>query len=181
MRCARCTASSSWRQRDSGQLECYAVFATELGWVGLKGSRQGLRQLVWHQPSRQAALAAVSPSQGVEDAQFCGDLPQRLQSYFRGQRVSFPDRLDLADIPPFQRAVLELVRSIPYGETRSYAWVATELSKPRAARAVGQALARNPLPIIVPCHRVIGSDGSLVGFGGGLELKRYLLDMEASA
>ena len=162
---------------------CYAIFDTELGWVGIIGSRDGLFRLIWHQPSPEAVLAALSPflSGASEDYSFFGDLPQRLQRYFRGQRVNFPDKLDLRDTTPFQRAALELVRSIPYGETRSYAWVAKELGKPKGFRAVGQVLARNPLPIIVPCHRVVGSDGSLVGFGSGLELKKRLLDMEASA
>ncbi|MCK4262862.1 MAG: MGMT family protein, partial [Dehalococcoidia bacterium] len=82
---------------------------------------------------------------------------------------------------PFQRSVWDVCQSIPYGETRSYAWVAGKLGLPRAARAVGQALARNPVPIIVPCHRVIGSDGELVGFGGGMDLKRLLLRIESEA
>lgn len=160
----------------------YAIFDTALGWVGVIGSEKGLFRLVWHQPSPEAALATVSrfSSGATEDSLFFGDLPQRIQRYFEGQRVVFPDKLDLRETTPFQRAVLELVHSIPYGETRTYAWVAKNLGKPKAFRAVGQVLARNPLPIIVPCHRVIGSDGSLVGFGSGLELKKHLLDIEAS-
>jgi methylated-DNA-[protein]-cysteine S-methyltransferase len=160
----------------------YAIFDTELGWIGIIGSTDGLFRLIWRQPSPEAAFAALSPflSAAVEDYPFFGDLPQRLQRYFRGQRVNFADKLDLREATQFQRAVLELVHSIPYGETRSYAWVAKELGKLKSFRAVGQVLARNPLPIIVPCHRVVGSDGSLVGFGSGLELKKRLLDIEAS-
>ncbi len=157
----------------------YAVFATELGWVGLLGSGEGLCRLTWHQPSPEAALAHLGiPAGAVESPSYFGDLPHRLQSYFSGEKASFPDRLDLRALTPFQRSVLELVRSVPYGETRSYAWVACMLGKAKAFRAVGQVLARNPIPIVIPCHRVVGSDGSLVGFGSGLELKRHLLDME---
>jgi methylated-DNA-[protein]-cysteine S-methyltransferase len=161
----------------------YAIFDTELGWAGIVGSDGGLYRLIWHQPSPEAVLSALSPflSRASEDSPSFADLPQRLRRYFRGEKANFPDRLNLRDATPFQRAVLELVHSIPYGETRSYAWVAKQLGKAKGSRAVGQVLARNPLPIIVPCHRVVGSDGSLVGFGSGLGLKKRLLDMEAAA
>jgi len=92
--------------------------------------------------------------------------------------VDFPDELDFGSAPPFREAVWQATRSIPFGETRSYGWVAERIGKPNASRAVGQALAANQLAILVPCHRVIGSDGGLCGFGGGLEMKRSLLDME---
>ncbi len=106
------------------------------------------------------------------------DLKRRLRVYFQGQKVDFADRLDLTEATSFQRKVWAATRLIPYGETRSYSWVANQIGKPGAVRAVGQALGRNPLPIIIPCHRVLGSDGGLCGFGGGLEMKRYLLKLE---
>jgi len=99
-------------------------------------------------------------------------------AYFTGQRVDFPDRLDLSGATPFQRGVWQAARLIPYGETRSYAWVAGQIGKPKAARAVGQALGRNPLPLIVPCHRVLAADGGIGGFSGGVEMKKYLLAHE---
>jgi O-6-methylguanine DNA methyltransferase len=99
-------------------------------------------------------------------------------AYFKGQRVIFTERLDLSRHTPFQRSVWKATQEIPYGKTRSYAEVARIIGKPSAPRAVGQALGRNPLLIIIPCHRVLASDGTLGGFGGGLELKRYLLDLE---
>lgn len=99
--------------------------------------------------------------------------------YFRGERM------DLAWIPvaderytPFQRAVWQAVRGIPYGEVRTYGQMAKAISMPKAARAVGRALAVNPFPLVVPCHRVVGRDGSLTGFGAGLEWKRALLELE---
>jgi len=109
------------------------------------------------------------------------DLMERLRTYFSGHKVAFPDKLDLFRATHFQREVWEITRLIPYGETRSYAWVAEQIKRPKAMRAVGQALSKNPLPIIVPCHRVVASDGKLGGFSGGVEMKRCLLSLEASA
>ena len=108
-------------------------------------------------------------------------LVERLRAYFAGRRVDFPDRLDLSGATSFQRAVWEVTRLIPYGETRSYAWLAEKVDRPRAYRAVGQAMGSNPLPVIVPCHRVICSDGSLGGFGSGTNLKERLICLEKQA
>lgn len=145
-------------------------------------SPAGLRKVILPQESKEAVLSQVKgwdyPAEGDNSASF-GDLPQRLRSYLEGEPVDFPDTLDLAGATRFQRSVWRIARTIPYGETRSYAWVASQLGLPEAARAVGQALGRNLLPIIIPCHRVIGSDGSLSGFGGGVKMKRYLLQIEA--
>lgn len=108
------------------------------------------------------------------------DVKEQLDGYFAGRR----QRFDLALAPTgtaFQRKVLEALQAIPYGETRSYKEVAAAIGKPCAVRAVGAANGRNPIPIIIPCHRVIGSDGSLTGFGGGLEVKRALLALEQDA
>ena len=115
----------------------------------------------------------------TSDISFFGDLPHRLKRYFEGEMVAFPDKLDLADATPFQYAVWQVTRSIPYGETRSYAWVAQQIGMPQATRAVGQALAKNRLPIVVPCHRVTGKRGNLCGFRYGLEMKYHLLQVEA--
>lgn len=102
---------------------------------------------------------------------------KQLAEYFEGSRRSFD--LPLApEATPFQTRVLEALREIPYGETRSYKDVAVAVGSPRAVRAVGGANGNNPIPIIIPCHRVIGSNGTLTGFGGGLDTKRFLLDLE---
>ena len=97
----------------------------------------------------------------------------------RGERRSFDLPLAPAGTP-FQRAVWAELRRIPYGETRSYAQIAAGIGKPGAARAVGQANHRNPLPVFIPCHRVIGASGKLSGYGGGLELKQKLLELEGA-
>ncbi len=107
------------------------------------------------------------------------DCATQLTEYFEGQR----QRFDLPLAPAgttFQKAVWQTLRDIPYGELRSYRDIAAALHKPRAVRAVGAANGRNPIPLVVPCHRVIGSDGSLTGFAGGLEMKRTLLELEGA-
>lgn len=103
---------------------------------------------------------------------------RELDEYFTGARRAFDLPLDLSGVRPFQRAVLEQLSRVPYGQTATYGELAARAGRPRAARAVGGALNRNPLPIVLPCHRVIGADGSLVGYGGGLERKQALLALE---
>ncbi len=102
-----------------------------------------------------------------------------LRQYFAGARITFDLPLDLRQATDFQRAVWNAAAKIPYGETRSYAWIAKRIGRPKAARAVGQALGANPVPVIIPCHRVITSVGRLGGFTGGLRMKKRLLAMEA--
>ena len=113
------------------------------------------------------------------DAPFLRRAAAQIDEYFQGTRREFDLDLQPAGTP-FQLQVLDALATIPYGETRSYGEVAAQIGKPRAVRAVGAANGRNPLPIVLPCHRVIGADGSLTGFGGGLETKRYLLDLEGA-
>lgn len=103
---------------------------------------------------------------------------QLLESYFAGSGKGFKVKIRLQGTE-FQKAVWEAVRKIPYGETRSYKEIAVQIGRPRAFRAVGQAIHNNPLAIIIPCHRVIGSDGSLTGYAGGLALKKWLLEHES--
>ena len=159
----------------------FTTVNTKYGWVGMGGSEAGLAFLALPKSSRKAVLAEIKESiaDAVEDTSAFSDLPNRLRRYFNGEKVVFSDRLDLAGATTFDRAVWKATLSIPYGETRSYAWIAQQIGRTRAFRAVGGALARNPFPIIVPCHRVIASSGSLGGFGGGPALKKRLLEMEA--
>lgn len=104
---------------------------------------------------------------------------RELGEYFAGERTSFSVPID-ATGTVFQKKAWAALLTIPYGETRSYGALARELGNPKASRAVGAANGRNPLSIIVPCHRAVGSDGALTGFAGGLEAKRYLLALETS-
>jgi len=164
-----------------GNVLTFVLFDTCLGWMGIVSSPSGLRMIILPQESRDAVFCKVmnySCAAKEQSPSLFGDLPHRLRRYLGGEAVDFPDKLDLVEATRFQHNVLEVVRTIHYGETRSYGWVANKLGLPKAARGVGQALARNPLPIVIPCHRVISSNGSLGGFGGGLEIKEFLLRLE---
>jgi O-6-methylguanine DNA methyltransferase len=103
---------------------------------------------------------------------------RELEEYLAGERTFFAVPVDLSQVPAFERAALEVAAQIPYGEVRSYKWIAERLGKPDAARAVGNAMAGNPVPIIIPCHRVVKTDGSLGGYSFGLVRKEALLDLE---
>jgi methylated-DNA-[protein]-cysteine S-methyltransferase len=105
-------------------------------------------------------------------------LLQKLRRYYGGENVTFEELLDPSIGTDFQKRVWGITRSIPRGQTRTYGSIALEAGSPGSARAVGQAMARNPWPPIVPCHRVVGHDGRLTGFGGGLEMKRQMLEFE---
>jgi len=115
----------------------------------------------------------------VRDDEALGDALRLLRRYFAGQRVQLGGlKLDLSAGSPFQQAVWRELRRIPWGEVISYSELARRAGRPRAARAVGNAVGRNPLPVVVPCHRVIKADGSIGGFGCGVEIKRALLGIE---
>ena len=166
----------------SGELR-YITFNTSMGWMGVLDSAKGLLRTTLPQRSAQEAhqLLGVSVNYATWSPRWFAGLMERLRSYFGGHKAAFPDRLDFSGATSFQREVWEVTRLIPYGETRSYAWVAEQIKRPGAVRAVGQALARNPLPVIVPCHRVLNIDGKLGGYTGGIEMKKQLLFLEASA
>ena len=158
----------------------YTAFDTEIGWVAILASPEGLLAVTLPAKSAEEAhrmLGSRADGAARSPDRFA-DLMERFRAYYAGRAVSFPETLDLSGATPFRQAVWEKTRLIPYGETRSYLWLARQIGKPEAARAVGQALGRNPLPVIVPCHRVVASDGTLGGFTGGLELKRQLLRLE---
>jgi O-6-methylguanine DNA methyltransferase len=162
-----------------------SVFPSSWGWVGIAISEKGLAGITLPRPTEEASWSLLrtehpgaTRSQGDEWA----EVRQRLLDYLEGKCADFSNiPLDLPDGPPFHRKVWEACARIPYGETRSYAQLAAEAGSPRAFRAVGSAMASNPIPIIVPCHRVVGSNGSLVGFGGGLPQKKRMLEMESQA
>ena len=165
----------------TGELK-YTAFDTDMGWVGMLGSARGLLRTTLPQCSAQAVhqLLGDSVNHTTWVPYLFDDLVRRLRIYYSGHRTTFPDELDLSGATAFQCEVGGVTRLIPYGETRSYAWVAGQIKRPEAVRAVGQALARNPLPIVIPCHRVITTKGKLGGYSGGLEWKSYLLNLEAS-
>jgi methylated-DNA-[protein]-cysteine S-methyltransferase len=122
---------------------------------------------------RPLAASAARPDRGPFRA-----LRPQLDAYFAGERIRFDVPLNPQGTP-FQRSVWDALRAIPYGTTATYREIASAIGNPRAVRAVGLANGRNPISIVIPCHRVIGADGSLTGYGGGVACKRALLDLEA--
>ena len=156
----------------------YVTFDTDWGWVGVAGTAAGVRCLVLPRPSPEEARQRLRVDAATWSPEVFADLVRRLRAYFGGDRVSFKDTIDYGGATDFQRRVWAAARHIPYSETVSYGWLARAIGRPGSARAVGQALARNQVPVIVPCHRVVGGGGRLGGFGGGVEIKRRLLALE---
>ncbi len=151
----------------------YWQMPSPVGRLLLAGDAEGLRMIEFRK-SRHPVRPA--PDWKRDPAPFRGVM-DLLERYFAGQNPCCEVPLVVRGTP-FQLAVWSALTRIPYGETRSYGDLAQAVDKPRAARAVGAAVGRNPIPILIPCHRVIGSTGSLTGFGGGLRVKRMLLAIE---
>jgi methylated-DNA-[protein]-cysteine S-methyltransferase len=149
----------------------------------LVGENGAVMRIEFENGREKQRLAREMESRGVrlvEDAERTAEVRRQLEEYFAGRRQTF----DLPLAPEgtsFEKTVWEELRRIPFGETRSYAEVARAIGRPGAARAVGRANGANPIPVVVPCHRVIGADGSLTGFGGGLDAKARLLELEGLA
>ena len=151
----------------------YRYIESPIGSLLLAGDETGLRMIGFPEGKGQV----TPPSDWVEDDTSFAEVEQQLTEYFEGKRTEFDLRLSPTGTP-FQLAVLDALQTIPLGETRSYQQIAQQIGRPNAVRAVGAGNGRNPLPIVITCHRVIGADGSLTGFGGGLETKRFLLELE---
>lgn len=161
------------------------IFPSPHGWVGIVGSARGLARLTL-KPTPEETLESLDadpwPEADPEEAIFA-QARRCLERYFAGEVAALAElELDLTDAPPFYAAAWDACRAIPAGETRSYAWLAAAAGRPGAARAAGQAMAKNRLALVIPCHRVIGSSGDLHGYGaGGLAVKAQLLAMERAA
>lgn len=154
----------------------YCYYQSPIGQLMLIGSNGMLEALLF--PNEQQK-GLIDTSFHYDEKPFRSVIEQ-LTEYFTGKRQHFS--LELApNGTTFQQRVWQELRNIPYGQTTSYGEIAARLGNPKACRAVGMANGKNPIPIIVPCHRVIGKDGSLTGFGGGLEIKQHLLDLEKKA
>ena len=151
---------------------CYSLLPHPTGMLSLIATDEGLEQI---------RFDATVPSGAIrrDDHPVLRETSRQLKAYLEGDLRDFDLPLVLKGTP-FQIRVWQALREIPYGQTRSYAEQARVVGAPDAVRAVGSANGRNPIPIVVPCHRVIGSNGKLTGFGGGLPLKRWLLDLESN-
>jgi methylated-DNA-[protein]-cysteine S-methyltransferase len=158
------------------------LFYTAKGYMGLLGSEKGLKRVILplQKPKDVIDIASVDYIFSCDNNSTClGDLPMRMVLYFEGKKVVFNDSIDIENVTEYQKKIWNTARQIPYGTTVSYGQLAQMAGNYKSARAAGNALARNPIPIVVPCHRVIGSNNKLGGFGGGLEMKRYLLELES--
>ena len=152
----------------------YCYLDTPVGELLLAGETDALAMIGFP----EGAMRRDPEADWIYDEQAFAAVREQLQEYFAGTRKEFDLPLDLNGTE-FQLSVLAALQGIPYGQTTSYGAIAKQIGRPKAVRAVGAANGRNPIPIIVPCHRVIGSSGDLTGFGGGLATKKALLRLEA--
>ena len=166
------------KARTTQKRHVYKMVGTPIGRLKLVATDEGLAAILWEndRPSRvRLDIAAQDNTHPV-----LVETERQLKEYFAGRRKDFALKLDTAGTA-FQRQVWNALRTIPFGETRSYGQIATQIGSPRAVRAVGAANGRNPVSIVTPCHRVIGSTGKLTGFAGGLDVKARLLALESGA
>lgn len=156
-------------------------YETSIGRIGIADNGKAITRLMFasnEEADRLLPAGDASPAAyQVAETPLIKKASVQLKEYLDGKRVAFDVPLYLEGTE-FQKAVWEALKEIPYGETRSYGQIAERIGRPKACRAVGMANNRNPVAIIVPCHRVIGSDGKLVGYGGGMEIKEKLLALE---
>lgn len=169
---------------DKTPLRMSAGVETPLGLLWLAASENGLVALVirWTGEQFEAMLRRKYRRPVEPDGELLRLAANQVCEYLHGARRVFDVPVDWSLLPPFQRAVLQATAAIPYGQTRTYGDLAAAIGHPGAARAVGRAEARNPLPLIIPCHRVIGKDGKLHGYGAadGLKTKEWLLKLEGA-
>lgn len=166
----------------AGEVVRWHGFPTPFGRMYVAASERGLVKLSWRQPGDDAFVAWLEerfPGRlVVHDPEGLAEAERQLREYFAGARDRFDLPVDLCTVSDFDRRVLEAARGISFGQVVPYAELARRIGRPKAARAVGGALGRNPVGIVVPCHRVVRKDGGLGGYGGGVEYKERLLTIE---
>jgi len=162
-------------------MTCYATLIdSPVGRMFLAVDGEGaIVKLEYAEDRSRAALEAWLDDDVAWDEACCRAAADAVRAYFRGDRAALDDLVVAPRGTDFQRAVWRAVRRVPYGRTASYGEIARKIGRPGASRAVGQANGANPVCLVIPCHRVVGSDGSLTGYGGGVERKRKLLSLEA--
>lgn len=164
---------------------CFKIVHTDLGWIGVAGSKNSISRVTL--PAQSYALAVrnlhltVSPLPTTDSYGFVTETSLKIKRYISGQNVIFDEEVTISGTK-FQIKAWHLIRSIPVGETKSYSWVADSIGYPGAARAIGQAMKNNPVPIIIPCHRVVNKNGAIGGYGGTNDgfIKAKLIDIERS-
>lgn len=160
------------------------IFQSPWGWMGVAESSKGIQAIVLPKQSKQAVESDLT-NQGSGpwqqgDSLRLESVRRQLLDYLAGRRDTFDVPLDLSHGTSFQRQVWRTLQRVPYGKLRSYQWIAARVGGPHYARAVGNAVGANPLPIVIPCHRIVAHDASLGGFSGGLSMKRKLLSLEGT-
>jgi methylated-DNA-[protein]-cysteine S-methyltransferase len=187
-----CVQAAEFRALDMELPECcgreairWHSFETPFGRMYAAASDEGLVRLSWQQPDEDGFLEELRqrfpdrPS--IRDAEALAEVEREMREYFGGMRDSFEIPVDLSFLTEFQQRVLVEARAIRFGQVVPYSELARRIGKPKAARAVGNALGSNPVAIVVPCHRVVRNDGGLGGYGGGVHYKERLLEIEGRA
>ncbi|HTG47659.1 MAG TPA: methylated-DNA--[protein]-cysteine S-methyltransferase [Actinomycetota bacterium] len=160
-----------------------ATMPSPVGELLVAVTRRGLAAIAFDDDSRDELVERLADELSprvVEAARPTDETRRELEEYFAGSRERFELRLDRRLMHPFAKQVLAATARVPFGEVTTYGTIATRIGHPSAARAVGAALGSNPIPIVVPCHRVIGAGGKLTGYAGGLHRKEYLLELEGA-
>ena len=160
----------------------FDVVDTPIGELLVAASDRGLAAISFDPDPDESLdrLARIAGPRVLRSPHSVDEARRELDEYFAGRRRGFDLALDLRALPPFTVSVLDALTHVPYGETTTYGELASRVGHPRAARAVGTVMNRNRIPIVLPCHRVVGSTGDLTGYGGGLDRKRTLLELEGA-
>jgi methylated-DNA-[protein]-cysteine S-methyltransferase len=158
----------------------YDVVDSPVGPLLVAASGAGICRISFSTEEAAERLARDFGARVLRSSRPVDDVRRQLDEYFKHKRRDFDVELDLRVAPPFHREVLAELALVPYGQTTTYGTLAARVGRPRAARAIGLAMNRNPIPIVLPCHRVVGSTGSLTGYGGGLHVKEALLRLEGA-
>ena len=155
----------------------YDLTESPVGELFIASTERGLCRISYHPEGQDEQLARIFGARVLRTP--LDEVRRELDEYFEGRRREFGLPLDLR-VAPFHEAVLHELARVPYGRTETYGSLAAKVGRPRAARAVGTVMNRNPIPIILPCHRIVGANGSLTGYAGGLHVKRALLELEGA-
>jgi len=162
----------------------HSIFETKLGWMAIQVSNKGVTRTCLPMETIDQCVSVMDhwETRSIQDRSYLKNEIEKIQSYLDGETVDLKSIIiDTSDVGLFLETAWHQCRNIPPGETRTYKWLASKCGNHKASRSAGMAMSRNRLPLLVPCHRVIGSDGSLKGFGGAnsrLDLKSWLLDLE---
>lgn len=161
----------------------YTTFKSPVGEILATRTEKGLNFITFPKSTWQRFFSALKKDENIDlkkDEKKFSSLKKTLKPYFAGKKVKFKGSLDLTGGTAFQKRVWKAMLKIPYGQTKSYGWLARQVGGKNKARAVGAACGANPIPIVIPCHRVIREDRTLGGYGGGLSIKRKLLKIEGA-